>query len=298
MSPFGPSPSVERSGPGVPPTYVVTGASRGIGRAVVEGLASLGPARLVVLARDVPALDALKLMLERGRPEVQVFPNALDLTSVPSVRAVADRIGAAHPRIDALVNNAGALYAHRELTPEGIERTMALNVLAPVLLTERLRPALRAAAPSRVVMVASAAHRGARLDLSDLELRTGYRGFRAYARSKLALIELTRVLAERYRGDRIDVNSLHPGFIASSWGLNNPGPYRAGIRFLQAIAGRSVRRGARTPIYLATDPSVRGTTGRYFVRGRPASVSAAVGSPGQGEALWEWCRARGGLPAN
>lgn len=277
-------------------TYVVTGASQGIGRAIALGLAARGPGRIALVARRREALERVAEEVGRTGQGMSACLHPADLGLQTEVRRVSAEILAEHPRVDALVNNAGAWFHRREETSEGVERTVALNVFAPVLLTELLRPALRAAAPSRVVMISSEAHQGQRLDLADLELRRGYRGMRAYGRSKLALVELTRALAERYRADRIDVNAVHPGFVASGFGQNNPGAIRVLIRFLEAIAGRSTERGADTPVYLATEPGLAGTTGRYFADRKEVASSRSVDTPGEVKALWEYCAARLGAP--
>jgi NAD(P)-dependent dehydrogenase (short-subunit alcohol dehydrogenase family) len=218
-----------------------------------------------------------------------------DLALQHDVRRVAGEILAAHPRIDALINNAGAWFHQRTETSEGVESTWALNVLAPLLLTELLRPALRAAAPSRVVMVSSAAHLGRTLRLEDLESRSQFRGFATYGRSKLALIVLTHTLAERYGADGIVVNAVHPGFIRSGFGQNNTGAVGGGMWVLTRLFGRSVEYGARSPVALLTDPRIAGITGQYFVRGAPARSSRTSYDPQVARTLWSLCANRVGI---
>jgi NAD(P)-dependent dehydrogenase (short-subunit alcohol dehydrogenase family) len=272
-------------------TVVVTGASGGIGRAVALGLASRGR-DVVMVARNRAPLEELVRQIRSQAPRTSPAFHLADLSLQTEVRRVTGEIRDAHPRIDALVNNAGAWFHHREETPEGVERTWALNVLAPLLLTEGLRPALRAAAPSRVVMVSSAAHWGYELDLEDLESRRRYRGFNAYGRSKLAVILLTRVLAERYRADGISVNALHPGFIRSHFGQNNPGAVGRGMWVLTRLGGRSPEQGARTPIRLVTAPELSTTTGEYFVRGSPSRASRTADDAALGRRLFAVCATR------
>jgi len=181
------------------------------------------------------------------------------------------------------------------VTAEGTERTFALNVLAPFLLTRLLHDRLRENAPSRVVMVASAAHNGNRLDLDDLEGRTKYSGYTAYGRSKLALILLTHELARRWNDDGITVNAVHPGFVRSGFGQNNGGGVALAIRFL-ALFGLSATKGAVTPVYVATSPQVEGTTGEYFVKSRAARSSRESYDDALARKLWDVCSEKVGLP--
>lgn len=273
---------------------VVTGASQGIGRDVALGIARYRPGPIVLVARRRDRLEQVAREIDRLGTGATGCVHPADLALQGDVRRLSAEILREHPRISILVNNAGAWFHRRAETAEGVERTVALNLLAPVRLTESLRPALRAGAPSRVVMVASEAHRGYRLDLSDPEGRRGYRGFTAYGRSKLALIAMTRLLSDRYREDRIDVNAVHPGFVASGFGQNNGGAVGFGMRVLEALAGRSNASGARGPIRLATDPALEGTTGEYFKRERPAAPSRAADDPAETAALWSWCESRAG----
>ena len=291
-----PTADPDRGNAGRSPTIVITGASGGIGRSVALGLAARGPIELVMIARRRQALDAVAAEVASagaGR-HATVLVGDLELRS--EVARLAAEVGAAFPRIEGLVNNAGAWFHRRHVTAEGTERTWALNVLAPLLLTERLRPSLRAGAPARVVMVSSEAHRGHRLRLDDLDGGRRYRGFSAYGRSKLALIAITEALADRYRGDGISVNALHPGFIDSGFGRNNGGWVRTGIALLETVAGRSPEYGARGPVRLLTDPSLAGTTGRYFVRGRPSIPGRGATDRVRAELVWRRCAEIAGIP--
>src|SRR5262249_39058046 len=141
-----------------------------------------------------------------------------DLSRVAEMKRVAAGISRAEPRLDVLINNAGALFTSRHVTEDGLERTFALNHVAYFVMTHGLRARLEAAAPARVVNVASDAHHGARLDFRDLQSTARYRGFAAYGRSKLCNILYTRELARRLAGRGITANSLHPGFVATRFG--------------------------------------------------------------------------------
>ncbi len=268
---------------------VVTGATSGIGRQLAYRLALEG-AITVVVGRGVGRAEATarELATASGNPRVE-WIGVSDLAQLSECRRVAREVRERYPKVGVLVNNAGAYYRRRETTADGIERTFALNVLAPFVLTTELEGALRAGAPSRVVQVGYAAHRGYALDFSDLQSERAYRGFAAYGRSKLALLLLTRELARRWPANEVAVNAVHPGFVRSGFGRNNSGATALGIRVASALFGTSVLRGADTPVFAATDPSVAGITGQYSVRPRTTPGSAASRDPEAAARLYRVC---------
>jgi NAD(P)-dependent dehydrogenase (short-subunit alcohol dehydrogenase family) len=163
---------------------VITGATSGIGWVAAERLAGMG-ARLVLVARDRTRGETALARLRERSPGIAHGVHYADLSRLVEMGRVAAEIAAAEPRIDVLINNAGALFSVRRVTEDGLERTFALNHVAYFVLTHGLRAPLEAATPARVINVASDAHRGARLDFRDLQAVAGYRGFAAYGRSKL-----------------------------------------------------------------------------------------------------------------
>jgi NAD(P)-dependent dehydrogenase (short-subunit alcohol dehydrogenase family) len=267
-------------------TCVITGATSGIGLAAAEALAGRG-ASLALVGRDRSRGEAALARVRAAAPGVGATVHYADLTRLAEVRRLGAELLATHPRIDVLVNNAGALFQQREVTEDGLERTFALNHVAYFLLTQLLRERLAASAPARVVSVASRAHEGAVLDLEDLNLERGYSGWTAYRRSKLANILFTRELARRLAGTGVSANCLHPGFVASRFGDNNRGPFGWGMRLAKRLAAISEQRAAETIVFLASDPSVAGTTGGYFADSRPATPSAAAQDDRTAARLWE-----------
>jgi NAD(P)-dependent dehydrogenase (short-subunit alcohol dehydrogenase family) len=267
-------------------TCVITGATSGIGLAAAEALAGRG-ASLALVGRDRSRGEAALARVRAAAPGVRATVHYADLTRLAEVRRLGAELLATHPRIDVLVNNAGALFQQREVTEDGLERTFALNHVAYFLLTQLLRERLAASAPARVVSVASRAHEGAVLDLEDLNLERGYSGWTAYRRSKLANILFTRELARRLAGTGVSANCLHPGFVASRFGDNNRGPFGWGMRLAKRLAAISEQRAAETIVFLASDPSVAGTTGGYFADSRPATPSAAAQDDRTAARLWE-----------
>jgi NAD(P)-dependent dehydrogenase (short-subunit alcohol dehydrogenase family) len=186
-----------------------------------------------------------------------------------------------------LVNNAGAMFTSRGVTADGLERTFALNHMGYFVLADRLRDRLAAAAPARIVNVASEAHRGNTLDFADLQSTRNYRGFRVYGRSKLANILFTRELARRLAGSGVTANCLHPGFVATRFGDNNGGVFRLGLGFAKSFFALSPEQGAETMVYLASSPEVEGVSGGYFDKCRQRSPSSAAQDDGAARRLWE-----------
>jgi len=272
---------------------VVTGATSGIGLETARGLAHMG-ATLALVARDPAKAEAVvrQLQSESGNPRIRA--HIADLALLEEVRRLSDELSGSYPKLHVLVNNAGAVFFRREVTREGIERTWALNVLSPFLLTQRLIGRLSESAPARVVNVASAAHEGGHLNLDDPEGLRRYSGFGAYSQSKLALVMWSYGLAERLDGRVVSVNALHPGFVATRFGQNNGGFTGGIVRFLAFLFAIRPKKGARTPIFLASSPAIEGLTGRYYVRERPAASSAESQSPELSRALWAHiCRQTG-----
>jgi len=264
-------------------TVVVTGATSGIGRVVCERLAAMG-ASLALVARDRAKAEALAAELA-GSDTPRTSVHVADLSRLPDVRRVAGEL-AALPRIDVLLNNAGAIFNRRETTAEGFEQTFALNHLAYFALTNLLFDRLKASAPARVVNVASEAHRGATLAFDDLQTARGYSGWLAYRRSKLCNILFTRKLARRLSGSGVTANALHPGFVATSFGDNNRGVFRFGVGIAKRIMAIPPAEGAKTPVYLASAPEVVGLTGLYFDKCAAREPSAAAQDDDSGERLW------------
>ncbi len=265
---------------------VVTGASSGIGKATSVELAGLG-ATVVLVCRDKARGEAALAEVaaaaagESGKPSLELA----DLSSMEQVRALAARL-AALPRIDALVNNAGLVVARRQLTADGFELSLAVNHLAPFLLTNLLRPALAASAPARVVTVSSIAHRAALLSLDDLQLERRYLAMLAYANSKLANVLFTRALARRLDGTGVTANCLHPGTVRTRFGDTGALWLRLGL----AVGGgllRTPESGARTVVYLASAPEVAGQTGGYYVNARRRRPSRRARDDSLADRFWE-----------
>lgn len=191
-------------------TCLLTGATAGIGRESAHVLAGMG-ADLVLVGRSKRKLDLTVASVRRSFPRATIRPIVADLSSQRDVRRLADDVLRDVPHLHVLINNAAVVTMRREETVDGIERQLAVNHLAPFLLTNLLVDRLAASAPARVVMVASQVERGADIHLDDLQRRSNYDGERAYSQSKLANILFARELARRVAGRGISTMSLHPG---------------------------------------------------------------------------------------
>jgi NAD(P)-dependent dehydrogenase (short-subunit alcohol dehydrogenase family) len=276
-------------------TVVITGGTGGIGLETAAALAGRG-ARLVLIGRDRARGEAALLRLRRIAPDVSAEVRVADLSRLDGLREIAAALCRDLPRIDVLINNAGGMFARREETADGLERTFALNHMAYVVLSLLLRDTLIASAPARIVNVASEAHRGARLDIDDLQARRRYGGWPVYQRSKLCNILFTRELARRLAGTGVTVNALHPGFVATSFGDNNGGLYGLGIRIAKRFA-LPLAEGAKTSVLVATDPAFAEASGAYVVRGRITEPSAAARDGVMASRLWDRSLDLAGLAA-
>src|SRR5579883_917875 len=194
----------------------MTGATSGIGEVAAERLAEAG-ATILFVARDRARAEAtLQRLRAKGAAPHRFY--LADLSRLAEMKRVGAEIAADAPRLDVLVNNAGALFSARRVTPDGLEMTFALNHMSYFVLTAALIEKLKASAPARIVSTASAAHQGAQLDFDDLQNEKRYSGLRAYGRSKLCNILFTRELARRLQGTGVTANCLHPGFVATRFG--------------------------------------------------------------------------------
>jgi NAD(P)-dependent dehydrogenase (short-subunit alcohol dehydrogenase family) len=263
---------------------VITGATSGIGEVASQRLAGMG-ARMVLIARDRTRGEAALNRLRGAAPGAAHSIHYADLSRIPEMKRVAAEIAAAEPRVDVLINNAGALFGTRQTTADGLEQTFATNHMAYFVLTLGLRERLLAAAPARVVSTASGAHRGYTLDFADLQSAKGYSPMGAYGRSKLCNILFTRELARRWSGTGITANCLHPGFVATRFGDSSGGLMSGVIRVAKAFA-ISPEKGAETIVYLSSSPDVASKSGEYFYKCRPATPTAGGRDDAAAERLW------------
>jgi NAD(P)-dependent dehydrogenase (short-subunit alcohol dehydrogenase family) len=265
---------------------VVTGGTDGIGKAVAHGLAVQG-ARVLIHGRD-PAKGqrAVAEIRARSRNSEIEFLQA-DFGSLAEVRRLASAVQERAPRIDVLINNAGAFFSRRSLSNDGYEMTLAVNHLAPFLLTHLLSDALRSAGQARIVTTASNTHRRATIRFDDLQATGKYTAIGAYSHSKLANILFTRALSKRLYGTGVTATCVHPGFVRTEIGRNIDGTLGKWFFSLISHFARPPEKGAQTLVYLAASPQVQGANGGYYFDSKEIAPSAAAQDDGVAERLWE-----------
>jgi NAD(P)-dependent dehydrogenase (short-subunit alcohol dehydrogenase family) len=269
-------------------TALITGGNSGIGKATAAILAEHG-ADVTITSRNRERGESAAEDIRRdtgGRGSVTVAD--LDLARLSSVRAFAEQFRADHPTLDVLILNAGLTSARREVTEDGFELLFQVNHLGHFLLTHLLLDRVIAAAPSRIVVVASVAHKGGGpIDFDDLQSERNYVAMRVYGRSKLANVLFARELARRLEGTGVTVNSMHPGTVRTGWGSDGDGGFLLtwGIRMAR-WAFLSPRQAGLRVAYLAAGRETEGRTGGYYVRNRLTDPAPAGRDDTAARRLW------------
>ena len=267
-------------------TCLITGGSDGIGYAAARELARMG-ARVVIVGRNAAKTDdaVRRITAETGNPAVDRL--LADLSSQREVRRLAAEALERLPRLDVLLNNAGAIFLSNQRSVDGLEMTFALNHIGYFLLTTLLLERLRVSSPSRIINVSSSSHGSpGKFRLEDLPRPGSNRGYRAYGRSKLCNILFTYELARRLEGENITVNALHPGLVQTNIARNN-GLLGRVVNFFIGARGMDADKGAETLVYLASSPQVEGVTGRFFVDCRAVPSSALSYDTELAARLWD-----------
>jgi NAD(P)-dependent dehydrogenase (short-subunit alcohol dehydrogenase family) len=267
---------------------IITGANSGIGKETARGLAKMG-ATVVMVCRDRPAGEAAldEIVADSGNHDVDLL--IADLSSQAAVRQLARVFLSEYEQLHVLINNAGVAPIKRSVTVDSIETTLAVNYLAPFLLTNLLLDTLKTSAPARVINVAGDYHRKATINFDDLMSENNYSGIRANNQAKLALILFTYELSRKLAGTDVTVNCLHPGAVATDALLKDPDlPALSRVLYkIVRIFFISPARGADTSIYLASSPEVEGLTGKYFIKKAPVASSPESYDEGIAKRLWE-----------
>jgi retinol dehydrogenase-14 len=279
---------MEQTADGIPMagrTVLVTGGSGGIGKATAIGLAAMG-ARIAIVGRNDDRTEAAADQIRAGGGgEVDVF--VADLSSQSEVRRLAEAALQRFGRIDVLVNNVGGYWNTRHVTADGLERTFAVNHLAPFLLTLLLLDRLKESAPSRVVTVSSNAHAMGTIDFDDLQGAVSYSGARAYSQSKLANVLFTYELARRLPATSVTANALHPGVVRTSFGAEDPGRLQRLITPVIRPFMKGTARGAATSVHVASAPDLEHVTGRYFANSKLKRSSKRSYDEADAARLWK-----------
>lgn len=273
---------------------LITGASSGIGKVTALELARHG-ATVVMVCRNAAKGSAAQNEIQAASGNAAVDMLLADLSSMASVRELAETFQQQYPRLDVLINNAGIYRSRYTETSDGFEQTFAVNHLAPFLLTNLLRNLLIASAPARIITVSSEGHRWARIAFDDLHGKRGYNGMRAYTQSKLANILFTYELARQLAGTGVTANCLHPGGVATNFAKEDAGLFGIMFSMMRPFL-RTPEQGAETSIYLATASEVADITGTYFRDKRPARSSPSSYDQATWQRLWRVSAELVGLP--
>jgi len=279
---------------------LVTGSTSGIGKETALALARMG-ATVVIVARDPVRGEATRAEIRGASGNDAVDLLLADLAFLPQVRQLAQDFRSRYQQLHVLVNNAGTIFPASPTNEDGLDTTFVINHLAPFLLTNLLLDVIKASAPARIVITASAAHFGS-IDFASLqgEKRWGglWPGWRSYNESKLANILFTYELARRLEGSGVTANCLHPGLVATNAGRDTRGPlglflsrYRDPlVRFWLKLPNTFLltpEQGAETTIYLASSPEVEGTSGKYFFRKVEKRTSKRSYDRSLAQQLWQ-----------
>ena len=267
-------------------TILVTGATSGIGLEACVTLAREGH-KVVLVGRDEAKTRRTVDEVKQRSGSSNVDSLLCDFSSQASIRALAEAYRAKYDRLDVLVNNAGTVNEHRTVTNDGIESTFAVNHLGYFLLTNLLLELIVKSAPSRIVVVSSAGHYRGTMDLEDLGFeKGGYGIMKAYTRSKLANVMMTRSLAKRLEGKGVLVNSLHPGGVATHIWDRAPKWSQPILAVVKKLVLITPEQGGKTLTYLATSPEVEGTTGKYFEKNKQKGCAPLARDEALAEKLW------------
>jgi NAD(P)-dependent dehydrogenase (short-subunit alcohol dehydrogenase family) len=267
-------------------TILVTGATSGIGLETATALAATG-ATVVLAAHDRQGGERSRRQIATATGNENVRVVAGDLSSQTAVRQLVKEIQDSFGSLDVLINNAGVDVGKRQTTVDGLELTFAVNYMAPFLLTTGLMELLKANAPARVLNVVSSGYKGGRIDFDDLQAERRFSGQRAYNNSKLALVMFTYELARRLAGSGVTANAVDPGFVRGTGiGRTLPFGYQL-IGVLMQPLMASVKKGADTIVWAATDPLLSETTGRYFKRRKELTTGSPTHDADLARRLWE-----------
>ncbi len=265
---------------------MVTGANSGIGKATALALAQMG-ATIVMVCRDRARGEEAQNEIRTKSKNNAIDLLLADLSSQQSIRQLVKNVQHHYTYLHVLINNAGAAFTgRRRETVDGLEMTLAVNYLAPFLLTNLLLDVLKASAPARIVNVSSNSHEAGFIKLDDLQSEH-YRSMRVYGQAKLAVVLFTYELARRLQGTGVTANCLHPGFVATHFGQRDVEPASRLLVKVIGSFGTSPEKGAKTSIYLASSPEVEGVTGTYFVKSIPKRSAAISYDESLQRQLWE-----------
>ena len=264
---------------------VLTGGTSGLGYRAAEVLGKEIKNKIILIGSNKQKGETSVRNLIKETSNNNISFIQCDLSSISEIKSLADKLRKF--KIDILINNAGALFFSRKESVDKIEKTFALNHLSYFILTNILLKYKVIKTGGRIVNVASGAHRGVKLDFTNMEMKTNYNGWIAYKKSKLCNILFTKKLSELIKKNQMTVNCLHPGFVKTQFGKNNSGLASLAIKFLMNFFAISVEEGAETIVFLATDKNIKNITGKYFYQSKIKEPSIFAQSQKDADLLWD-----------
>jgi NAD(P)-dependent dehydrogenase (short-subunit alcohol dehydrogenase family) len=267
------------------PICLITGATQGVGRATAVELARRG-FTVVLAARNAARAEALVRQIATLVDNADTDYLVADLASLEQVRALAEHFKRRYPRLDVLINNAGVFLPARVLTEDGFETTHQINYLAHFLLTRLLLDRLQKSDQGRIINLSSSVYAAGHFDPRNLQGEQAFSALGAYSASKLCMLMFTEELSKRLAATRVTANAVHPGIVRTPMMLSAPGVFRI-LSYLSLPFSISAERGARTSVYLATSPEVRGVSGYYFAGSRKTATRNRFDTAENRALLWD-----------
>lgn len=267
-------------------TYVVTGASQGIGLETVRGLARLGH-RVLFTARNSQKVQQAIELIRSTQPDALIEGFAADMSLQYDIRNTAAEILSKYPVLDGLINNVGTWMSDYTLTKEGLETVFATNHLSYVLMTHLLYPSLRNAGHARIINVASNAHSYGKINLADPGYSKNYHGLRSNGQSKLANLYFTFELNALKPDKHVSVYAVSPGLVKTDIGLKNTNWLHTLAWKFRRRKGQSPAEGAKTSIFCSVDPAICDISGKYWENSKEKNVFKSALDPNLGLLLWE-----------
>ena len=269
---------------------LITGATSGLGLAAAETLAGCG-AELILLGRDAAKTERVRAKIEQRTGNTTLSTAIADMGDMAAVRRVAAQILAEHPALHVVIHNAGALSDKRSVNVDGLETTIASQVVGPFLLTTLVLPVLQAAGSARVITMSSGGMYATGLTISRLQMGDDYKGSEQYARAKRAQVTLNEMWAEKFPRRDVVFHALHPGW------ADTPGVESSLPKFHKLVGPllRTPNQGADTAVWLAADDGLPlSTTGKFWLDRRQRSIhklpsTRKTDTPQRRAELWQWC---------
>ncbi|BCJ94100.1 short-chain dehydrogenase [Anaerocolumna cellulosilytica] len=264
-------------------TVLITGASSGMGKAAAAMLADKG-FRVILLCKNKERGEKAQAELKQKNQRRELELALCDLGSMKDIRRFTDEWNKRGEVLDVLINNAGVISLNRRETEDGLEEQFGVNHIGHFLLTLRLLDTMKRG--SRIVVVASGAHRIGKIHFSNFNLTYGFHVIKAYSQSKLANVLFTRELARRLKNQGITVNCCHPGAVATSMGIDRESGFGKSITSLLKPFFLTPEEGAQTTVFLATSPAVQKVTGKYYYKEAKEKTSRLAKSKSLAEKLF------------